>query len=357
MFPDYTKLPDEEWTDSQTGQVYTTHGRVVITQTMLAVEDLWSQDFDREVAGELVADKPKTSEGALRRGTISEFTRASQVRMMKAMSSWIPYGRLMLITLTYPATYPDIREAKADLKRFKERLLKDYPNVCGVWKLEYQVRGAPHFHFVAQTGSEWFMQSELTAFQVWLNKAWQASRRSKEKSRNEAKFADDDTRAKFYLSKEIGKSAQASKKWQEQMDATIKHEGGGKFWGYHNKEIMIREQTEFAVPAHVAILIRQYIHEQIVNAMKSRWIKRNGKSRPYLLCKGDEFIKPNGKTLDEKTLPAWHLFEDGKSAFERMKDWLRVNHNIDFDAVCVRHKANLDRYDDPECEELHVPPD
>ena len=52
------------------------------------------------------------------------------------------------ITLTYPRQYPDVKTAKQHLDKFRKRLRRRFPKACGVWKLELQKRGAPHFHLM-----------------------------------------------------------------------------------------------------------------------------------------------------------------------------------------------------------------
>lgn len=347
MQQDFSNAPDAEWTDGETGQVYESVGRLVITPSMLAMEDLWSREFDREAAGEPVDVKPHSDQLAPKRGTISEFTRASQVRMMKACSSWRPVGRLMFVTLTYPKTFPDAAEAKEDLKRFRDILRREHPRMAGVWKLEYQTRGAPHFHFILQTGEQFFMSRELRAFQLWCHSAWRRARRSKVDVRTEAKFADLESRARFYLAKEVGKTAQTSSAWRQEMEKEISHEGGGRFWGWHHRSNIDRQQEEYAVPAEIAFKIRGFLQNEVLKSMQLRARIRAGKRVPYLQFKEGEWLLPNGKAIEGDKLPAWHLFEDAAPVFDRMVAWLRSDHGIDFFKVARRVQASWARYEEP----------
>jgi len=72
-----------------------------------------------------------------------------------------------MVTLTYPEVFPtDGQVAKVHLKRFYERWRTHYGTPMGMWKLEFQERGAPHFHcFVGLPESE----DELRA---WLLRQW-----------------------------------------------------------------------------------------------------------------------------------------------------------------------------------------
>lgn len=58
------------------------------------------------------------------------------------MCEWLSFS-----TLTYPAEFPvDGRVCKRHLNLLLTHLRKHYPGVKYVWFLEFQERGAPHFH-------------------------------------------------------------------------------------------------------------------------------------------------------------------------------------------------------------------
>ena len=83
----------------------------------------------------------------VRRGKVHEFTRQSRNRLIREISS---YGKLVpiFITLTYGADYPSARESKKHLEVWWKRILRDHPEYWAVWKLEFQERGAPHYHLL-----------------------------------------------------------------------------------------------------------------------------------------------------------------------------------------------------------------
>lgn len=55
-----------------------------------------------------------------------------------------------MITLTYPGEFPlDGRRVKTHLESFRQDFLKRYQR-RGIWWLEFQKRGAPHFHIVTE---------------------------------------------------------------------------------------------------------------------------------------------------------------------------------------------------------------
>lgn len=55
------------------------------------------------------------------------------------------------MTLTYPAVFPSARTAKKHLRALQERFKRRFPEaeLSWVWRMEFQRRGAPHFHIVA----------------------------------------------------------------------------------------------------------------------------------------------------------------------------------------------------------------
>ena len=84
------------------------------------------------------------------RGEITEFSVKSRRRLMQTMAKVNKGDLPQFITLTYPAEYSnDFRDWKDDLRRFDQRMAYRFPKYASFWKLEFQQRGAPHFHLLA----------------------------------------------------------------------------------------------------------------------------------------------------------------------------------------------------------------
>lgn len=83
-----------------------------------------------------------------KRGKIAGFSAKSRNRLMRTLASVKRDNLPLFVTLTFPAQYPVILKAKRDLDNFIKRMARKYPTVAGVWKLEPQKRGAPHFHLL-----------------------------------------------------------------------------------------------------------------------------------------------------------------------------------------------------------------
>ena len=87
--------------------------------------------------------------GGGQRGRINGFSRQSRYRLMQTIAGVRRDAELpKFITLTYPAEFPTVKDAKRDLKVMSQRLDRKYKNAGYIWKLEPQERGAPHYHLL-----------------------------------------------------------------------------------------------------------------------------------------------------------------------------------------------------------------
>ena len=80
---------------------------------------------------------------------ISEFSEKSRQRLRLSLAKvdQSKCGRPIFGTLTYPADFPlDQQTFKRHLKIFSQRFLRAFPSAGFHWKLEFQARGAAHFH-------------------------------------------------------------------------------------------------------------------------------------------------------------------------------------------------------------------
>ena len=81
------------------------------------------------------------------REEIEEFSSKSRQRLRLFLAMMERACLPFMLTLTYPGEFStDDRQWKADLRAWFARLKRQYPHVAAVWKLEFQKRGAPHFH-------------------------------------------------------------------------------------------------------------------------------------------------------------------------------------------------------------------
>ncbi len=97
--------------------------------------------------------RPKQEENPaqdrVKRGKVAGFSAKSRNRLMRTLAEVRRDCLPVFVTLTYPLEYPNMAETfKKDLDNFIKRLARKFPDVAGVWKLEPQKRGAPHFHLL-----------------------------------------------------------------------------------------------------------------------------------------------------------------------------------------------------------------
>lgn len=100
------------------------------------------------------------------RGNVTEFSRKSRQRLAFVASN-TDVEFTMMITLTYPRSFPsDGRTVKRHLNHFLTRMRRYRTDVLYLWFLEWQKRGAPHFHILATA------LGELRTVQLWVSRTW-----------------------------------------------------------------------------------------------------------------------------------------------------------------------------------------
>jgi hypothetical protein len=82
-----------------------------------------------------------------KRGEIVEFSQRSRQRLRCLIASVCRRELPYFLTLTYPNEWTwDVQLWKRHLKIFSQRFQRRFPTAGFIWKLEFQQRGAPHFH-------------------------------------------------------------------------------------------------------------------------------------------------------------------------------------------------------------------
>jgi hypothetical protein len=131
--------------------------------------------------------------------------------------------------MTYPDDFPtDGRVVKRHLKVFRKRLERRWGKQAVVWKLEFQRRGAPHFHLLLSVSSETVMKD----FQQWFSSAWYEVVGSGDLRHllagTQAAIADTDC-GKYFA---YGVKSSGSKEYQNQVPDGF--QSVGRFWGSWN---------------------------------------------------------------------------------------------------------------------------
>ena len=103
-----------------------------------------------------------------KRGRISNFSYKSRLNLLQTLAQVKRNNLPCFVTLTYPKDFTfEVERWKRDLMTFIKRLSRTFPEVCGIWKLEPQDRGAPHYHVMV-----W--GAELEGLRDFVPQAWHA---------------------------------------------------------------------------------------------------------------------------------------------------------------------------------------
>jgi hypothetical protein len=192
----------------------------------------------------------------VRRGQVKKFSKGSRIRMMKTLAkleSYPPY----FLCLTYPAEYPKDKETiKRHLKIMKDHFEKRYPGCSGIWRLEIQKRGAPHFHFLLDIADS---NLDIKKERQWLAKDWFDIVDSKDDKHLNAgtsfELLQNKKHIKYYISKYCAKTETEERLW-------------GNWWGRVGK-LNLSAGSTFNMDGKEVLLLRRLI---------KRWLK---KKSPY----------------------------------------------------------------------------
>lgn len=112
------------------------------------------------------------------RAEITGWSRKSRAHMSKTLASldyseWLQGdGALAMVTLTLPGKWqilcPDGKSFKALIEKFRRRWTRAVGDWRLLWKLEFQGRGAPHWHALIRVPA--LVKGEI--FERWLSRTW-----------------------------------------------------------------------------------------------------------------------------------------------------------------------------------------
>lgn len=316
--------------DPETGELHDHAARVILTDGAVMAQAT-SPDNVSKRKSKRSTDLLQTEDPKPTRGNIKEFTRKSQKRLMMNLTAWQPRTELALATLTYPATFPKGKAAKKIFRKFIRQFNSAFPGLAGMWKLEYQVRGAVHYHLIIDgidsEAMRIVIESELR--RIWRQArgpAYRLDETKKRHERNDVQFARDSKRAKFYLAKEAGKRIQSSMSWSEVFDSFGHH---GAFWGFFNKGLLRTDSKTYYFPNALGSYIKIAMQEKVFEMLQdSARIKKNKK--------GDWVFASNDMAVEKWRLQSWMVTTDAHLVLQgvwegldwdhlrRVYDWLDV---------------------------------
>ena len=150
-------------------------------------------------------------------GPITHFSRKSQRRLVwtlrNAKVEWVAS-----VTLTYPREYPkDGRVVKEHWDKFRAALVARWPGIKYLWVLEFQQRGAPHYHVLL---SQWVPKK-------WVAEEWNRVVGGDEEHLRAGTRVEGVRGAQSLVRYLVGRYC--GKKEQKEVPADFKNVG--RFWG------------------------------------------------------------------------------------------------------------------------------
>lgn len=330
----------QPWLFEETGQIIDRRGLLCIGKNIISVENVYSQKFDLELEGytdEEILDFNKSKSAELQtrgiRNAIADFTKASQNRLIKSCALWEPVGKIYFVTLTYPRSYPCPETRKMHFKRFLDTIRKFKPSWAGCWKLEYQLRGAPHYHCVFETSQD---HCSLRLDKKFVHDLWNTIIRPSsngDNGRTEVAYPRNTNRAKYYLTKEVGKTVQSKVHNLQELEDQIEH--SGRFWGWHNRKCLQFKGDLFTLPSHIALMVREAVQAHVIAGMK-----KDGKVKNN--ADGELVFSSNDNLVDSDMLPSYRVYDDGQYVFEGIRDYIKEKYNTDILTHMQRYCAVSD---------------
>ena len=226
------------------------------------------------------------------RSIITKFSRASRKRLLHTIGKLQRDTAPLFVTLTYPFNFP--REPaiwKHHLKTWAARLKRLYPKTAFIWRLEFQKRGAPHFHLLV-----YGIDTPLQQLRKWVSISWYEVVNS-----NDNKHLVAGTNVQQmqsfraimgYASKELSKLSQSS-------ISRIYPNGVGRWWGaYFRKELPWAETASIDITEKNAIRLIRFMR-------KFAQIKPREYSSLTILCDSELWFKKLGTYLksDDQVTP------------------------------------------------------
>lgn len=208
---------------------------------------------------------PMTSklERSSKRGAASYSIR-SRRRLLHRLAMVNKKAVPLFVTLTYPAEWSNLWETwKRHLDNFDKRFARRFPAGAYIWKMEFQKRGAPHFHLLV-----WGV--EYAHLILWISQAWYEVVDSGDEKHLRAGTRVEWVRSAVDTFKYAGK-------YLSKQDAA---EGQtGRCWGVkHSENMPWAELRQFAITYRQAVDLIRYMR---------RAARLRGRDYPSLTIMGD----------------------------------------------------------------------
>lgn len=249
------------------------------------------------------------------RGRITEWSAASRGRLKRFLATIQrdELARALVVTLTYPSEFPapdDHEVYKGHLHTFRIYLRRRWPKCSGVWKLEFQSRGAAHYHLMLFG----LAGVELEAVRTWVRETWYRIAHKGDKHLGSAGTQVDTI-------KHAGGAISYLVKYLNKGDQTLPGNFSGRYWGKHNQEHLPTVEPETQeLDEKRANMIKRIARKKVEKDVeRSRW-------KRFLDRENDQFWMVGGRLFWETLKSARHsgarMSYDGCECVRRPLLWM-----------------------------------
>ena len=207
------------------------------------------------------------------RGQVRAFTRRSRSRLLQLCASVdrIELSKSLLVTLTYPRSYTTESSTwKRHLDVFSKRLARTFPTSSAIWKLEFQKRGAPHYHLIVLGVP--FLARE------WLSRAWYEVVGSGDERHKRA-----GTQVARVLS--YKKAIAYAAKYVAKVSTNDDPQYVGRYWGVLSRRALPAHIYEWRLSKRGSVRLARAIRG--LAKSRSRASKNRRYTAKWVVCRGD----------------------------------------------------------------------
>lgn len=234
-------------------------------------------------------------------------------------------SRALVVTLTYPAEFPapnDHDVYKGHLHTLQIYLRRKWPGCSGVWKLEFQTRGAAHYHLLLFG----LHDVELEIVRAWIRETWYRIAHNGDKHKGVAGTQVDRI-------KSVGGAVSYLAKYINKGDQTMPGNFSGRYWGKINaiNLPMVKPETlelDEKTGNQLLRIARKKIQKDVENSRWKRFLKGAGK----------QFWRMGGRLFWDAVKSAKHgtkpkFDQDGERKVPRLRWMAKDGGKIEVDGV------------------------
>jgi len=231
---------------------------------------------------------PKATSGSHgKRQPITKWSKKSRSNMLQSLFA-LDYSKLfadelrvpVMVTLTYPGDWESVAPTGESVKRhlsmFRKRYSREFGETfMGVWKLEFQRRGAPHVHVLTS------IAHDFSDFQLWVSRVWSEivnhpnthQQQLHKKAGTQVKkwysfFKEKPYLIAVYFGKHSSANSNGAKEYQNKVPQLWSESGSvGRFWGYWG---MSKTTSSARITSEDSLFIQRTLR---------RWHRANSQSR------------------------------------------------------------------------------